>query len=85
MLTLKDIVSSWVQDNYVHQYPIVFHENVIRVYGYRSAEISDTKITCYWWKWIPNKKTMEVSTLNSADPEFFIKLQEFIEWRLKIG
>lgn len=85
MLTLKDIVSSWVQDNYIQRYPINFHEDTIRVYGYRSAEIKGSKIVCYWWRWVPNKQTMEESVLYPADPEFFEKLAEFIEWRLRIG
>lgn len=84
MLTLKDIVSSWLQDNYIEHYPVSCHEDTIRIYGYRIIDIDTTKVVCYWWRWTPNKR-MEESIIHSADPEFFEKLHEFIEWRLKIG
>jgi hypothetical protein len=85
VLTLKDIVGDWVRNNYIQRYPINLTEDVIRVYGYRSAEIKGSKIICYWWRWVPNKQTMEESTLDCADPEFFNKLKDFIEWRLRIS
>lgn len=84
MLTLKDIVSDWVRDTYIIPYPIQCTEDVIRVYGYRSVDIENTQIVCHWWTW-DSRNIMVESTIHSADPEFFDKLQEFIEWRLRIG
>lgn len=84
MLTLRDIVSSWVQERYIKRYPISCHEDTVRIYGYRIIEISDNKVVCYWWTWTPNKH-MEESIIHCADPEFFEKLHDFIEWRLRIG